>query len=123
MNNYKKYFASLVAVIICFSAYAQNSDQSVLDLWNKNGIKYDSPKARNPLLPGYFADPTIIEDNGTFYIYATSDMPSWNDITKLAVWSSKDFMNWKCDYLNWPTKEACKSTTGTPSGICSGMDR
>ncbi len=33
------------------------------------------------------------------------------------MWSSKDFVTWKCDYLNWPTNEACKSTTGTPSGV------
>ena len=123
MEYCKRFVVTLIITAIGFGAFTQNPDPSVLDLWNKNDIKYDSPKARNPLLPGYFADPTIIEDNGTFYIYATSDMPSWNDITKLAVWSSKDFMNWKCDYLNWPTKEACKSTTGTPSGICSGMDR
>ncbi|MEO6819775.1 MAG: family 43 glycosylhydrolase [Ginsengibacter sp.] len=117
MNNHKKYIATFVTLIIGFCAYSQNPDQSVLNLWNKNDLKYDSPKTGNPLLPGYFADPTIIENNGTFYIYATSDMPSWNDITKLAVWSSKDFVNWKCDYLNWPTKEACKSSTGTPSGV------
>ena len=69
------------------------------------------------MFPGYYADPTVLENNGTFYIYATSDMPSWNDITKMAVWSSTDFVNWKCDYLNWPTKEQCLSTTGTASGV------
>ncbi|MDQ2752531.1 MAG: family 43 glycosylhydrolase [Bacteroidota bacterium] len=114
---FKKNIVTLAMIALGFSSFAQNPDQSVLDLWNKNDVSFNNPKAGNPLLPGYFADPTIIEDKGTFYIYATSDMPSWNDITKLAVWSSKDFVNWKCDYLNWPTKEACKSTTGTPSGV------
>lgn len=99
------------------SVFAQNPDQSIINLWTKKDLKFDSPKTGNPLLPGYFADPTIIESDGSFYIYATSDMPNWNDITKMAVWSSKDFVNWKCDYLNWPTKEACKSNTGTPSGV------
>jgi hypothetical protein len=80
-------------------------------------LKYDSPKTGNPLFPGYYAGPTILEDNGTFYIYATSDMRSWNDITKMAVWTSRDFINWKCDYLNWPTKEQCISKTGTASGV------
>ncbi len=96
---------------------AQNPDQSIMNLWTKNDLKFDSQKTGNPLLPGYYADPTIIEDNGTFYVYATSDMPHWNDITKLAVWSSTDFVNWKCDYLNWPSKDACKSHTGTQSGV------
>lgn len=47
----------------------------------------------NPLLPGYFADPTIRKFGDTYYIYATADG------IKLAsgeptVWISKDFKNW-----------------------------
>lgn len=115
--NIKKYFFFLILSLIGVNAFAQNPDQSIIKLWTKKDLKFDSPKTGNPLIPGYYADPTVIEDNGTFYIYATSDMPNWNDITKMAVWSSKDFVNWTCDYLNWPTKEACKSDTGTPSGV------
>jgi hypothetical protein len=59
MKNYRKCFAILLTAFIAISAYAQNPDQSVLDLWNKNDIKYDGPHAGNPLLPGYFADPFI----------------------------------------------------------------
>ncbi len=114
---FKKYLTVIFFIATVYPAFAQNPDQSVLDLWNKNDLKSDQPKAGNPLLPGYYADPTIIEENGIFYIFATSDMPNWNDITRLAVWSSKDFVHWKCDYLNWPTKEDCKSSTGTPSGV------
>ncbi|MEJ7737170.1 MAG: family 43 glycosylhydrolase [Chitinophagaceae bacterium] len=117
MKNYKKCLIVFIAFATGLGVHAQNPDQSVLNLWNKNDLKYNSPKAGNPLLPGYYADPTIIEENETFYIFATSDMQSWDDITKLAMWSSGDFVNWKCDYLNWPTKEACKSTTGTASGV------
>ncbi|KQS36785.1 family 43 glycosylhydrolase [Pedobacter sp. Leaf194] len=114
---HKYCYILIIAFSISTSASAQNPDQSIINLWTKKDLKFDSPKTGNPLLPGYFADPTIIESKGTYYIYATSDMPSWNDITRMAVWSSKDFVNWKCDYLNWPTKEACKSNTGTPSGV------
>ena len=47
----------------------------------------------NPLLPGYFADPTIEKFGDTFYIYATTDG------VKLAsgqptVWMSRDFKHW-----------------------------
>ncbi|PKQ67273.1 hypothetical protein BZG01_07725 [Labilibaculum manganireducens] len=47
----------------------------------------------NPLLPGYFADPTIKKFGETFYLYSTTDG------IKLAsgepqVWVSKDFVNW-----------------------------
>jgi arabinoxylan arabinofuranohydrolase len=113
----KNCLLTVIISITVFNAFAQNPDQSVIKLWTKNDLKFDSPKTGNPLLPGYYADPTILQDNGTFYIYATSDMPNWNDITKLAVWSSKDFVNWKCNYLNWPTKEQCVSNTGTASGV------
>lgn len=47
----------------------------------------------NPILPGYFADPTVKKFGDTYYIYATGDG------IKLAsgqpqVWVSKDFVNW-----------------------------
>lgn len=50
-------------------------------------------RATNPLLPGYFADPTVKKFGDTYYIYATTDG------IKLAsgepqVWISNDFVNW-----------------------------
>jgi xylan 1,4-beta-xylosidase len=55
--------------------------------------KQDASGNRNPLLPGYFADPTIRKFGDTYYIYSTTDG------IKLAsgepqVWISKDFVNW-----------------------------
>ncbi|MBC7617309.1 MAG: family 43 glycosylhydrolase [Pedobacter sp.] len=117
LKRTKNYLLTALVSAIGFNSFAQNPDRSIINLWLKKDLKFDSPKTGNLLLPGYFTDPTIIEDKGIFYIYATIDMPSWNDITKMAVWSSTDFVNWKCDYLNWPTKEQCLSTTGTGSGV------
>ena len=34
---------------------------------------YNTPGAGNPILPGYFADPTIKKFGDTYYIYATTD--------------------------------------------------
>lgn len=56
-------------------------------------INYDLTTESNPLLPGYFADPTIKKFGDTFYLYATTDG------VKLAsgepqVWLTKDFVNW-----------------------------
>lgn len=53
----------------------------------------NSPATGNPLLPGYFADPTVKKFGDFYYIYATADG------IKLAsgepqVWISKDFKNW-----------------------------
>ena len=117
MKFIKNYVLTTFAVLISIGSFAQNPDQSIINLWLKKDLKFNSPNTHNPLVPGYYADPTIIEDNGNFYIYATSDMPNWNDTNKMAVWSSKDFVNWKADYLNWPSKELCETTTGTPSGV------
>lgn len=50
----------------------------------------------NPIVPGNFADPYIIEHQDTFYIYATTG----NEAT---VWRSADFVDWKLTKLNWPT--------------------
>ncbi|WP_210463898.1 family 43 glycosylhydrolase [Rufibacter roseolus] len=62
----------------------------------------------NPILPGYFADPAIIKEKDTYYIYATID--PWGG-EELAVFETKDFKNFTRRHLNWPTKKACTSPT------------
>lgn len=85
MNNKKKMKIKklfiLLSGIIIFSCTSEKE------------IQFNSPGAGNPLLPGYFADPTIKKFGDTYYIYATTDG------IKLAsgepqVWISKDFVNW-----------------------------
>ncbi len=65
---------------------------------------YDAPGNLNPLLPGYFADPTIRKFGDTFYIYTTTD-GTGNGYGPAQVWASKDFQNWKNVVMNWPTTE------------------
>ena len=67
-----------------------------------------SPGCTNPILPGYFADPSIVQYEGKAYIYATLD--PWGGET-LGCWESADFKNWTFRELNWPTKAACTSPT------------
>ena len=62
----------------------------------------------NPIMKGYFADPTIIKEKGIYYIYATID--PWGG-KELGVFETKDFINFTQHHLNWPTKEACTSKT------------
>lgn len=62
-------------------------------------LSVTSMTGANPLLPGYFADPTIKKFGDTYYIYSTGDG------IKLAsgepqVWISKDFVNWYNYELN-----------------------
>jgi beta-xylosidase len=63
---------------------------------------------KNPITPGYFADPTIIKDRGVYYIYATID--PWGN-NELGVLETKDFKNFTQRHINWPTKKACTSPT------------
>ena len=65
--------------------------------WNQKGNM-------NPIIPGYFADPTIRKFGDTYYIYATTD-GTGNGYGPAQVWVSKDFVNWKNIVMNWPTTE------------------
>ena len=66
------------------------------------------PHSANPILSGYFADPSIVQCQGHEYIYATID--PWGGET-LGSWESADFKNWIYHPMNWPTKQTCTSPT------------
>jgi len=63
---------------------------------------FDAPGNGNPLVPGYFADPTIRKFGDTFYLYATTD-GTGGGRGPSQVWTSKDFVNWTLQPMNWPT--------------------
>ena len=73
-----------------------------------------APGARNPILPGYFADPSIIRYRGEWFLYATMD--PWGGNT-LGMWRSRDFRNWTFSTPNWPTKSAATSPTSNDSKV------
>lgn len=75
---------------------------------------YDAPHRGNPLLPGYFADPSILRHDGKWYIYATID-PWGGD--RLGVWESEDFANWTFRSINWPTKAAATSAESSDAMV------
>jgi len=60
----------------------------------------------NPIIPGYYADPSIIQDGDKFYIFTTLD--PWGG-EELGLWESEDLVNWKLIPLNWPTLSQCRS--------------
>ena len=66
--------------------------------------QWNTPGAGNPIIPGYFADPTIRKFGDTYYLYATTD-GTGNGYGPAQVWVSKDFSNWKNIVMNWPTTE------------------
>ncbi len=68
----------------------------------------------NPIMPGYFADPTIVKQDSTYYIYATID-PWGGD--ELAVFSTKNFIDFARHHINWPTKDQCTSISSASSMV------
>jgi hypothetical protein len=63
-----------------------------------------SPANGNPVIPGYFADPTVRKFGDTFYIYGTTD-GNGGGHGPAQVWISKDFVNWRMKDMNWPTSD------------------
>ena len=63
--------------------------------------KHDASGTGNPVIPGYFADPTIKKFGDTYYMYATTD-GSGAGFGPAQVWTSKDFVNWTLMPMNWP---------------------
>ena len=68
------------------------------------GTEWNSLRAGNPVLPGYFADPCCRKFGDTYYIYVTPD--GW-DVGRgpFCIWSSKDFVNWTGHKSDWPSTE------------------
>lgn len=78
------------AFLLCsFSGFAKDEPA-----FNSKGIF-------NPVIPGYFADPTLKKFGDTFYVYATTD-GSGAGFGPAQLWQSKDLVNWTLMPMNWP---------------------
>jgi beta-xylosidase len=66
------------------------------------------------MIPGYYADPSLVQHDGKFFVYATLD--PWGGDT-LGCWESGDFQHWTYRFLNWPTVETCVSSTATKTKV------
>src|SRR3972149_429846 len=78
---------------------------------NKTGKSpADDKSLKNPVIPGYYADPTMVIHEGKYYIFVTID--PWGG-SELALWESENFKDWTFHRLNWPTKEQCTTPTST----------
>ena len=90
-----KFIHLLSSILLLLSPHSSRAQQQT---------PFNAPGNLNPILPGYFADPTIRKFGDTYYIYATTD-GTGNGYGPAQVWVSKDFRNWKNVVLNWPTTE------------------
>jgi hypothetical protein len=56
-----------LALLGAMTAAFAGTDTSIAD------TAFDAPGNSNPIVPGYFADPTIKKFGDTYYLYATTD--------------------------------------------------
>ncbi|WP_443478637.1 family 43 glycosylhydrolase [Novosphingobium aerophilum] len=99
------------AILLTGAAFLANASPVMAD--RKETAALD-PGARNPLLPGYFADPSIVEHEGEWFVFATED-PWGGD--RLGLWRSRNFRDWTFSEPNWPTKQAATSATSNKSKV------
>jgi hypothetical protein len=72
----------------------------------------------NPLVPDMIADPSIVCFDGTYYLYATTDID--NGLSAAGppvVWKSKDFLNWSFDGILIPDVKWGKTRYWAPGKV------
>jgi beta-xylosidase len=94
----KKIFTFIIFLCYLCGSYCQNNSHFI----------------SNPVIKGYYADPSVLKVESTYYVYATKD-PWGGD--ELAVFETKDFKSWEQKHINWPTKLACTSPTSKESMV------
>ncbi len=106
-----KYLFYTLSLLISLAGYAQPDIE----------VKIEVPGAGNPILPGYFADPTVKKFGDVFYIYATTD----NEMLASGVptvWYSKDFSNWYNYTMEVPSLASLNLRNFWAPDIVAGTD-
>lgn len=104
-----KLFYSLILLVFTGTLFAQKD------------VDINSPGAKNPILPGWFADPTIKKFGDIYYIYATTDNEMLGSGAP-TVWYSKDFKNWYNYTMEIPSFTAQSITNFWAPDIIEGDD-
>ncbi len=103
-NNKKNLIRLLTLATLAGGAQTAAAQQTAKPQQPAQPAQWNTPGAGNPMLPGYFADPTIRKFGDMYYIYATTD-GTGNGYGPAQAWVSRDFVNWKNIVMNWPTTE------------------
>ena len=97
-----------------FLLFSLNGCESEKDTNTTTNTETEIVRTSNPIMDGYYADPTIVLHEDVYYIYATKDPWGGED---LAVFSTTDFINFTPHSINWPTKEACTSAESGDANV------
>jgi hypothetical protein len=77
----------------------------------------------NPLVPDTVADPSIVCFDGTYYLYATTDIDKGlSQAGPPVVWKSKDFLNWSFDGILIPGVKWGKIRYWAPGKVIKKAD-
>jgi len=72
----------------------------------------------NPLVPDTIADPSIVWFDGTYYLYATTDIDKGlSQAGPPVAWKSKDFLNWSFDGILIPGVKWGKTRYWAPGKV------
>lgn len=99
------YFTLLLAILLpALTVQTLSAAQTAKNTQSAKSTELaaNSPGAGNPLLPGYFADPTIVKFGDIYYIYATTD----NEMLASGaptLWYSNDMQHWYNYIMDVPT--------------------
>ncbi|MFZ5939539.1 MAG: family 43 glycosylhydrolase [Bacteroidota bacterium] len=104
---------TLFALAILFAPLAGLSSQ--------DPVLFNSPGAGNPVLPGWFADPTIVRFGDLYYIYATTDNEMLGSGAP-TVWYSRDLRNWYNYIMDVPSLSAVNLRNFWAPDILQGGD-
>ncbi len=117
LSNFKKHFMKNINIVKLICIYlllilTYSCKQNKTKVTKENPVK--TLKIKNPIIKGFFADPSIVKHKGKHYIYATID-PWGGD--ELAVFESSDFIKWDRKKINWPTLKACQTAESSSARV------
>jgi len=108
MNYMKPLWICLpIIAIISTSTTSLHSQTAVSAEASSAALPADNDKLNfgRALIPDMVADPSIVDIDGTFYCYATTD--GWGQGLQTSgtpvVWTSKDFLNWSFEGSSFPS--------------------
>ena len=87
----------------CRSVFAAACVSCITCLFTPQAWSQQPEVQGNPLVPDTIADPSIVCFDGTYYLYATTDINGGlSEAGPPVVWKSKDFLNWSFEGILIP---------------------
>jgi beta-xylosidase len=92
-------FATFAPVQVTLPAGIKHGTIIEVDAATAQGLALRERRVEwNPVVPDTIADPTVVNFDGTYYLYATTDVDQELRVAGIpVVWKSKDLLNWSFD--------------------------